>query len=277
MTELANYLGITDEQIEELGICLQQDTGSSGDMVYSYWFTVPHDISEEIRKITCWKGGELVSGIPVNVVEAEEWSQEHALDDLLREIFLPGQSPYKDLKRKITEYRELVLEHKDKATGASLQAVLFAATIGALEAYLWEIVNWKIDNDARASVKILQNCQGYGQISFKLSDIVSEGFSPKTHLKQALNNLVWHRVEQVAPLLSKGLGVNLPSLKFFVDAAVLRHHIVHRSGKDLNGEVVLTSFVQVTELFDDVLIFAENIDRQLYTYNVSHVSANQWI
>jgi hypothetical protein len=277
MSELSEYLGITDEQLDELDIELNADTVSSGEMTYSYWFHVPADITDEVMQVTGWKGGELVSGIPVHVVEAEQYSRESELDHLLNEIFLPEESPYKDLQRKIKEYRNLVVEHQDKTTGATLQAVLFAATIGALEAYLWEIVHWKIDNDANAANQIIKNCQGYGDISFKLSEIVSEGFSPKKQLKNALDQLIWHRIEKVAPIFIKGLDINFPSVKFIKDATVLRHHIVHRSGKNTDGDVVLVSFDQVTKLFDDVLTFASSIDRQLYKIHVVNVATNQSI
>ena len=144
-----------------------------------------------------------------------------------------------------------------------MQTVLFSATVGALEAYLWEIVHWKLDNDSAAASKIIQNCQNYGDISFKLSEMVSDGFSPKNQLKNALNQLVWHRIEKVAPIFIKGLGINFPSVGFFKEAIVLRHHIVHRSGKDTEGNVVSVSYDQVTKLLDDVLNFAKIIDDQL--------------
>jgi hypothetical protein len=273
MKALAEYLGITDDQLEELDIELNADTGSSGEMTYSYWFHVPENASEEVLVATGWKVGELISGIPVHVAEAEQYE----LDYLLNEIFLPEDSPYSDLQQKIEEYRNLVIEHQGKKTGSTLQAVLFAATVGALEAYLWEIVHWKIDNDSTAASKIIINCQGYGDISFKLAEIVSDVFSPKDQLKKALNQLVWHRIEKAAPIFIKGLGINFPSVRFIKDAIVLRHHIVHRSGKDAERKVVNISYDQVTTLFDEVLSFAKAIDNQLYKLSVSKVAINQWL
>ena len=72
MNELAEYLGLTDEQYEELDIELHADTGSSGEMVYSYWFYVPENTPLEVLEVTGWKRGQLINGIPVWVVDSED-------------------------------------------------------------------------------------------------------------------------------------------------------------------------------------------------------------
>ncbi|MDN3384396.1 helix-turn-helix transcriptional regulator [Pseudoalteromonas sp. APC 3358] len=76
MNELAEYLGLTDEQYDELDIELNEDTGSSGEMVYSYWFNVPETASAEILENTGWKVGQLINGIPVWVVDADDTESE---------------------------------------------------------------------------------------------------------------------------------------------------------------------------------------------------------
>ena len=67
MSELATYLGITDDQLDELNLEMHEDTGSSGEMVYSYYFYVPENTSQEILEITGWEPGQLVNGVPLNV------------------------------------------------------------------------------------------------------------------------------------------------------------------------------------------------------------------
>ncbi|MFK5892933.1 MAG: hypothetical protein QM504_06905 [Pseudomonadota bacterium] len=274
MRNLANYLGISEEQLEELDLKVHEDTGSSGEMVYSFWLELPEDISEEIMTITGWKPGQIISDIPVSVLEGDELLEYTGLDKLLNELFLGDANPFADLENKIEEYRTLVIEHHDTNTDLTLKSVLFGAAIGALEAYLWEIVRWKIDNDSNAANEIIKNCEQYGSVSFTLNEIVSDDFSPKKRLLFALNRLVWHRIEKVAPIFNKGLDVELPSLKFFKDALEIRHHIVHRSGKNTNGELIQLSLEQVEGLFDGVLSFAKKINIQLYKLPVTGFDTN---
>ena len=72
---LAAYLGLSDNQLEELGLELYADTGSSGEMTYSYYFYVPENTSDEILEITGWEIGELVNDIPIWIVDCEEPDQ----------------------------------------------------------------------------------------------------------------------------------------------------------------------------------------------------------
>ncbi|MEJ6534684.1 hypothetical protein [Pseudoalteromonas lipolytica] len=67
---LARHLGITDSEWEEIGADLHADTGSSGETNYSYWFTVPNDISEDILEKTGWETGQTIDDIPTWVVDS---------------------------------------------------------------------------------------------------------------------------------------------------------------------------------------------------------------
>lgn len=69
MKKLAEYLNITQEQLDELGLEIQEDSGSSGEMVYSYWFEVPESVSLEIMEATGWKPGQIINNIPLNAIE----------------------------------------------------------------------------------------------------------------------------------------------------------------------------------------------------------------
>lgn len=69
---LAQHLGITDNEWDDMGADLHANTGHSDDTVYSYWFTVPEGTSEDLLEKTGWKVGQTISDIPVWVVEAEE-------------------------------------------------------------------------------------------------------------------------------------------------------------------------------------------------------------
>ncbi|EOX4263290.1 hypothetical protein ACPF30_003497 [Vibrio cholerae] len=66
---LSRYLGISDDDWEEMGAELNANTGNSGDMTYCYWFMVPEDTPEEILHKTGWKAGQMIDDIPLDVVD----------------------------------------------------------------------------------------------------------------------------------------------------------------------------------------------------------------
>lgn len=68
---IAQHLGITDNEWEDMGADLHANTGNCGDMTYCYWFTVPDGTPDDILDKTGWKVGQMIDDIPVWVVEYE--------------------------------------------------------------------------------------------------------------------------------------------------------------------------------------------------------------
>ncbi|EGQ7688357.1 hypothetical protein I6Y12_004593 [Vibrio parahaemolyticus] len=62
---LAQQLGITDVEWQEMGTELNANTGNSGEMTYCYCFVVPDGTSEEILEKTGWQVGQVVGDILV--------------------------------------------------------------------------------------------------------------------------------------------------------------------------------------------------------------------
>jgi len=62
-SQLAEYLDLTDEELEEIGLDeddIFPDTGNSGDMIYSYYFNVPEQTPQHILEKKGWVIGERV-------------------------------------------------------------------------------------------------------------------------------------------------------------------------------------------------------------------------
>ncbi|HBX5829880.1 TPA: hypothetical protein MH615_06470 [Klebsiella pneumoniae] len=62
-SKLAEYLDLTDEELLDMGLDEDQiypDTGSSGEMIYSYYFNVPEETPNEILKSKGWSVGDRI-------------------------------------------------------------------------------------------------------------------------------------------------------------------------------------------------------------------------
>ncbi|MGV2879434.1 hypothetical protein D9O29_01480 [Pantoea vagans] len=73
-SNLAKFLNLTDEQLEDSGIdedLIQEDTGSSGEMTYSYYFNVPEETSSEVLEEKQWEVGDRVE-IPLWFFDEDE-------------------------------------------------------------------------------------------------------------------------------------------------------------------------------------------------------------
>lgn len=69
--ELAEYLDLTEDELDAMDLedLLQVDTGSRGEMIYSYYFDVPECTPPEVLERKGWHVGQLVLGIPQNIVD----------------------------------------------------------------------------------------------------------------------------------------------------------------------------------------------------------------
>lgn len=142
---------------------------------------------------------------------------------------------------------------------AQLPPMAFGTTISALEAYLWETIAYWVKNDRDALKGIVSNMPDLKDQPIKLGQIFEEHDAIELRVMAYLQNLVWHRWEKVGQLFRFGLGVKLPSVRPFQDAIEKRHHIVHRSGHDKDGNPVEVSGQDARDLAQAVEAFAEQV------------------
>ncbi|NIA89955.1 hypothetical protein [Rahnella aceris] len=77
-SELATFLDLTDEQLEQIPLGLEdlnENTGNSGDTIYNYYFEVPESTPSEILNSKGWEIGETIE-VPRDVVEGDDEYEE---------------------------------------------------------------------------------------------------------------------------------------------------------------------------------------------------------
>ncbi|WP_417356614.1 MULTISPECIES: hypothetical protein [Gammaproteobacteria] len=71
LQRVADELGITHDELIELDVEFLEDMGSSGEMVYGYYFVVPEHASPEILAKTGWSVGQTVE-VSLNAFDSDE-------------------------------------------------------------------------------------------------------------------------------------------------------------------------------------------------------------
>ncbi|WNC67540.1 ATP-binding protein [Thalassotalea nanhaiensis] len=64
---LAEYLDLTEEELESMDLTLEENTGHSGEMVYSFYFNVPEGTPTYILEKKGWQIGQSVCDIPIEL------------------------------------------------------------------------------------------------------------------------------------------------------------------------------------------------------------------
>ena len=149
------------------------------------------------------------------------------------------------------------------------------AEISALEAYLWEVAYYWVEYDEDVYKNIVENLQHFNEKTIKLGDIFKQHETLKTEVREYLQNLVWHRWDQVGRLFTSGFGFKPPSFKVFESALTKRHDIVHRSGFDKHGNAVDVTIEEIQELRNEILKFSNELENSLTRRSFEKIFANE--
>jgi len=172
-----------------------------------------------------------------------------------------AEAPLLRLRDRLEGGRAVVaLEGNPLAKELAAQLV-YGAAIGALESFLWETVDYWVSTNDEVLRSVVTKIDALRVRPMTLGDLFTRQDALKAEVKGYLQHLVWHQWEKVAPLFHKGLDVKIPSLKPFNEALEKRHHIVHRSGRDLDGQPVSISVEDIETLSALVLAFCDEVTR----------------
>jgi len=177
--------------------------------------------------------------------------------------FKTRDEPLARLKERLQHAQSVLSLEGDETAKLLAKKLVFGAAVAALEAFLWETVDYCVEHEEKALRDIVTKIPALKEQPMKLGEIFKQHEGLKEHVKGYLQNLVWHRWDKVAPLFKLGLGIQPPSFKPFDDALVKRHDIVHRSGHDKMGNPISVTTDEIHELCEKVVAFATEIDTKL--------------
>ncbi|MCK9200494.1 MAG: hypothetical protein M0P59_09140 [Gallionella sp.] len=177
--------------------------------------------------------------------------------------FKTRDEPLGKLKERLHHAQRVLTLEGDEAAKLLAKKLVFGAAVAALEAFLWETVDYCVEHEEKALRDIVTKIPALRDQPMKLGEIFEQHEGLKERVKGYLQNLVWHRWDKVVPLFKLGLGIQPPSFKLFDDALVKRHDIVHRSGHDKAGNPILVTTEEIQELCERIEAFSTEIDTKL--------------
>lgn len=185
----------------------------------------------------------------VDVVENIPGEDDEYYDKLL------FKETHSDTEKTIEAIDELPQEIKN-----SLYRLLYANIISKLEAFLCDtIVNYVLSCEKHKKL-FVQNYEPLATQKFQMSAIYAKYESLDKIIKGALTSIVYHDIELVRKLYKKVADIELPNTKSIEDAIQIRHDIVHRNGKDKEGNLHTIKREDVEKLSDKVMDFIYEVD-----------------
>jgi hypothetical protein len=177
--------------------------------------------------------------------------------------FRRADEPLLRLVERLQQAKAVLTLSGDANTKSLVEKLAFGAAISALEAFLWETMSYWVEHDSEVVENIITKIPRFRDEPMTLGQIYDRQKNLKAHVLTYLQNIVWHRWDQVSPLFTIGLGIDLDSTKVFQHAMVKRHDIVHRSGHDKAGIPISINSDEVTRLCGEIEKFATTIKRRI--------------
>lgn len=144
----------------------------------------------------------------------------------------------------------------------------FSQVIGAMEAYLCDTLISMVMSSPEAIERLLKQDRDLKGKAFGLIDILSDPNIVKTKVLQHLRNIVYHKLDRVNALYLSSMGINILGdngrNERLMKAVQIRHDIVHRNGKNVNGEIVVVDAQAVETLIRDVRQLVDDIVLKRY-------------
>ena len=144
-----------------------------------------------------------------------------------------------------------------------LRQLLYGSLITAFEAYLADTMAYWVTEKPTVFRRFVTGCEEFRKQKFILSEILDRVDVLHDEVNEYLQNLIWHRLDKVAPLMKTSLDIPVPSVEPLMKHIVVRHDIVHRGGITKDGQDVVVSAESLNCLREDVLAFVDAIEEQL--------------
>nr|WP_315492953.1 hypothetical protein [uncultured Pseudomonas sp.] len=175
------------------------------------------------------------------------------------------KTPHQLLIEKLADVNEVLTAHGSPHIQTLVTQLAYGAAIAALEAYLLETTTQRVlgDESVLRSFVAGNTDPQLGKITLPLSSIFQRVDGIKDEVNLYLQSFVWHRLDKVKPILEASLGIRVPAINVLMKAVVVRHDIVHRGGKNKDGEPVTITIDDVHQLALQIRDFSNFLEDEL--------------
>ena len=239
---------------------------------YIYMLGGPYDAHEELSFFGGYVPDEVIDELGDELsAECPEWAgikEPNEYEEEYFNIILSDNKFFESFNDSINHVRAIILIEAARATKEHLLGLLYVSVITILETYLSDaFINTVVNDETRLRIFIERNPE-FNKRTFKLSEIYVKYEGIKEEIKNYLLSQLWHNLGKVKPMYKSTLDVDFPAdLDLIFKAIKIRHDLVHRNGKNKDGEQIIITQEQLEELIEQTVQFVQHIDAQLNKFD----------
>ena len=241
----------------------------SGDSYNNYWDSAYCDCGEEyeISVYAGFSGGYIeIDGLE-NEDKVEIIEKYTELDEYYEEQInsILAEKNYYDLFiKEINNLKRLNgIDINDHELQKTLLRQIFSGAITCLEEYLSStLIREVIQNDENFK-NFVRTFHDIRNERFSLSEIFEKLDQLKDTVKRRLLDIIYHDLPKVKGMYEDSLKIKFPEIGDLMKDIISRHDMVHRNGKNKDGEEIIISRQVVESVISRVEIFVGEIESEL--------------
>ncbi len=148
----------------------------------------------------------------------------------------------------------------DPALQNTLQRLIYAGVITCMEDYLSSTLINKVLGDDEVFKIFVRTCHGLKNQRFNLSELYLKLDKIRDIVKKELLDVIYHDLPKVKGMFEDTLGIEFPEIGEIMKIVQNRHDMIHRNGKNKEGEEIELNQKAVKDVIDEVEIFVNSID-----------------
>lgn len=144
-----------------------------------------------------------------------------------------------------------------------LYRLLYANVITSMETFLGDTLKREVLQDEESLRKFVETYKPFKDISMNLSDLYVKKENMPVFVKNTLRELLYHDLRKIKPIYRDALGIDLGDVSELYKAVLVRHDLVHRNGKNHEGEEHTITEEMVRELQTMVRALMDSVNNQI--------------
>jgi transcription elongation factor Elf1 len=145
----------------------------------------------------------------------------------------------------------------------TLQRQIYSGAITCLEDYLSTTLVQQVLNNEENFKSFVRTFHNIRNRKFSLSEIYEQLDQIKTTVKKELLDVIYHDLPKVKGMYEDCLKITFPDIAEVMKAVKIRHDMVHRNGKNKNGNEIELSEQVVNDVITKVEVFVKAIDEEI--------------
>ena len=171
---------------------------------------------------------------------------------------------YHTFTGSILDIEKLLGSEIDGAVELNFHRLLYLNVVIALETYLSDAFISTVVPDKDLFAKYVENCPEFQQRKIPLSEVIKHSSELESIVNTHLSEISWHNLSRVSKMYRDILEIQFPQdIGKLYRAVLIRHDIVHRNGKDRDGNEIYVGKAEIESLIEETEKFVQHIDQEL--------------